>query len=255
MVVQVIGVRHGFQQPAPLVERDFRAPAVPDARPCFRFLRRELDGHAVMRSGFDARACRADDAMVIASRQGDPRPDLVRPRFDLGMISFSPERQRSLAGGLGRLPVAGVIFDARDQQGDPARKRQDLAVLIQREALALEGADPAQPRPALHQELVARHERILRAQPVGHDPQCVDGGLIQVRSLQAADQLQGVHAGDGQDVGVGIALRRHREHRVRDRAERRCDDRLVQRLSPTAVRLDLARFPALVLPQQAGAVR
>jgi hypothetical protein len=68
----------------------------------------------------------------------------------------------------------------------------------------------------------------------------VDGGLIQIRPLQAAHQLQGVNAGDGQDVSAGIALRRHREHRVRDRAERRRDERLVQRLSPAAVRLDLA---------------
>ena len=105
MVIEVIGVRHGFQKPAPFVERDFRAPAVPDARPCFRLLRRELDGHAVMRSGFDARPCRADDAMVIAGRQGDPRPDLVRPRLDLGLVRFCPERQCCLARCLGSLPV------------------------------------------------------------------------------------------------------------------------------------------------------
>ena len=105
VVVQVIGVGHGFQKPAPLVERDFRVPAVPDACSCFRFLRRELDGQAVMRSGFGASTCRADDAMVIAGRQGHPRPDLVRPCPDLGVICLGPERQRGLAGGLGRLPV------------------------------------------------------------------------------------------------------------------------------------------------------
>ena len=75
----------------------------------------------------------------------------------------------------------------------------------------------------------------------------VDRGLIQVRPLQAAHQLQGVHAGHRQDVSVGIALRRHREHRVRDRAERRRDDRLIELLGR-----DFASFPALVLPQQAG---
>ena len=115
-----------------------------------------------------------------------------------------------------------------DQQGDPARKDEDLAVLIQGQALALEGDDPAKPCPAFDQELVAGHERVLRAQPVSHDPQAVEGGLIQVRPLEAAHQLQGVHAGDGQDVSVGVALGRHREHRVRDRAERRRDDRLVE---------------------------
>ena len=103
-------------------------------------------------------------------------------------------------------------------------------MLIQRQALALEGDDPAEPRPAFGQELVAGHERVLRAQPVRHDPQAVQGGLIQVRPLEAAHQLQGVHAGDGQDVGVGVALGRHREHRVRHRAERLRDDRLVELL-------------------------
>ena len=72
------------------------------------------------------------------------------------------------------------------------------------------------------------HERVLRAQPVRHDPQAIQGGLVEVRPLEAADQLQGVHAGDGQDVSIGVPLGRHREHRVGDRAERRRDDRLVE---------------------------
>jgi hypothetical protein len=124
-------------------------------------------------------------------------------------------------------------------------------VLVQGQALALEGDDPAKPRPAFDQELVTWHERVLRAQAVGHDPESVKGGLIQVRTLKAAHELQGVHAGDGQDVGVGITSGCHREHRVRDGAEGRRDDRLVERLSLALVRLDLASFPALVLPQQA----
>ena len=70
-------------------------------------------------------------------------------------------------------------------------------MLIQGEALALERDDPAKPRPAFDQELVARHERVLRTQAISHDPQAVQGGLIQVRPLEAAHQLQGVHAGDG----------------------------------------------------------
>ncbi len=51
VMVKVVGVGHGFQKPAPLVERDLGLPAVPDSCPCLGFLRGELDGHAVMRSG------------------------------------------------------------------------------------------------------------------------------------------------------------------------------------------------------------
>ena len=66
----------------------------------------ELDGHAVMRSGFDAGTRRRDDAVIVAGRQVDPGPDLVRPCLDLGVIGLGPERQRGLAGGLGGLAVA-----------------------------------------------------------------------------------------------------------------------------------------------------
>ena len=64
--------------------------------------------------------------------------------------------------------------------------------------------------------------------PVRHHPQAAQRGVIQVRTLQPADQLQRVHAGDRQHVGVGVAPGRHREHRVRDGPERPGDDRLVE---------------------------
>jgi hypothetical protein len=68
----------------PFVERDFGGPTVPDPCPCFGFLRRELDGHAVVQYGLDAGPRCCDDAVVIAAGQVDPGPDLVRPCPDLG---------------------------------------------------------------------------------------------------------------------------------------------------------------------------
>lgn len=49
---------------------------------------------------------RCDEAVVVAGRQGDPGPDLVRPHLDLSMTGLCPGGQRGLARGLGRLPVA-----------------------------------------------------------------------------------------------------------------------------------------------------
>jgi hypothetical protein len=106
VVVQVVGVWHGFQEFASPVERDFSGPAVPDPCPCFGFLRCELDGHAVTWSGFNASARRRDDAVVVAGCQVDPGPDLVRPRLDLAVIGLSPQGERGLARGLGGLAIA-----------------------------------------------------------------------------------------------------------------------------------------------------
>lgn len=106
MVIQVVGVRHGFQELAALVEGDFGGPAVSDTGPGLRFLRGELDRDAVTRSGLDASSRRRDDAVVIAAGQVDPGPDLVCPRLDLGVISLGPERQCGLARGFRRLAVA-----------------------------------------------------------------------------------------------------------------------------------------------------
>ena len=63
VVVEVIGVWHRLQKPAPLVERDFGLPAIPDTCPCLCFLRGELDGYAVVRSSFDASTRRCNDAV------------------------------------------------------------------------------------------------------------------------------------------------------------------------------------------------
>ena len=175
----------------------------------------------------------------------------MRPGDDLAVVGLGAERQRGLPGGLRGLPVAGVVFDAPDQQRDPACLDEDLPVLLEGDPLSLKSGDPAQPRPALDQELVGGQERVFRTQPVGHDPQPVQRGLIQVGTLQPADQLQRVHARHGQDLGLGVSLWSDREHRVRHGAEHRRDDRLVERLGLSAVRLDLAGLPALPLPQQA----
>jgi hypothetical protein len=46
------------------------------------------------------------------------------------VVRFGPEGQRSLAGGLGCLPVAGVVLDTGEQQRDPSGLDQDLPVLL-----------------------------------------------------------------------------------------------------------------------------
>jgi hypothetical protein len=122
----------GLKKPAPLVERDFGQPAVPDTCPGFGFLSGELDGDGMVRSRFDSGMCRGDDAVVIAGRQSDPPlcPDLVCPRLDLGMISFFAEGQCCLACRLGGRAITGVVFDACDQQRDPACESQDLATSV-----------------------------------------------------------------------------------------------------------------------------
>ena len=118
-------------------------------------------------------------------------------------------------------------------------------MLGQGQPLALERGHPPQPGPAFEQQLVTGHERVFRAQPVGHDPQPVEGGLVKVGALQSADEFQRVHAAHGQHVRVRIPLGRTREDRVRDSAEGGRDDRLVE-----ITRHHLAGFPPLPLPQQ-----
>ena len=102
----------------------------------------------------------------------------MRPGDDLTVIGFGAKRQCGLAGGFRGLPVAGVVLDTADQQRDPSGLDQDLPVLPECDTLALERGDPAQPGPALGQQLIGGHVRVLRAQPVGHDPQPVQRGLI-----------------------------------------------------------------------------
>jgi hypothetical protein len=94
------------------------------------------------------------------------------------------------------LPVAGVVLDTGQQQGDPSGQDQDLAVLFEGDPLALELRDPAQPGPALGEQLVGGHERVFRTQAVRHHAQAVHRSVIEVGALQPADQLQCVHPGD-----------------------------------------------------------
>jgi hypothetical protein len=171
--------------------------------------------------------------------------NLVCPARDLGVLGLGAERERGLAGGVGGLPVAGVVFHAGQQQRNPPGQHQDLPVLPQCQPLALELSDPAQPGLPFGQELIGRQEWVLRAQPVRHHPQATQRGVIKIRTLQPADQLQRVHACDRQYIGVGVAPGRHREDRVCDGPECPGDDRLVE-----LTRLDLARLPAFPLPQQ-----
>src|ERR1700683_5801032 len=98
MVVEVFGVWHGLQEPTPLVERDFGQSPIPDTCPCVGFLRRQLDGHAVVRSSLRTRTGRCDDAVIVTGSQGDPGPDLVGPGFDLWMVGLRAEGQRRLTG-------------------------------------------------------------------------------------------------------------------------------------------------------------
>jgi hypothetical protein len=207
---------------------------------------RELHGHAAVRRGFRTGPGRRDYAVVVTAGQVHPGTDLVSPAHDVAVVRLDAEPQCRLPGGLRGLAVAGVVLDAAHQQRDPPGLDQDFPVLLERHPLALHLGHPAEPGPAFGQQLVGRHERVLRAQPVGHDPQGVERSRVHVRPLQPAHQLQRVHPRHRQDIGL-IAPRCGREHRMRDRAERRGDDRLIE-----LIRLHLACFPPLVLPQQAG---
>jgi hypothetical protein len=53
-------------------------------------------------------------------------------------------------------------------------------VLFEGQALPLQRCDAPKPCPAFGKELVCGHEGIFRAQPVSHDPQAVDRGLIKI---------------------------------------------------------------------------
>ena len=87
------------------------------------------------------------------------------------------------------MPVARVVLDAPNEQRHPSGENQDFAVLFQGDALPLQGCDAAKPRPALHEELVGRHERVLRAEPVSHDPQAVKRRLVQVKSRNYSETV------------------------------------------------------------------
>lgn len=96
------------------------------------------------------------------------------------MVGIGAQRQGSLSGGLGCLPVAGVVLDAADEQGHPACLDQDLPVLFEGHPLVPHGGHPAKPGPSFGEQLVSRHERVFRAQPVSHDSQTVERGLVQI---------------------------------------------------------------------------
>jgi hypothetical protein len=101
-------------------------------------------------------------------------------------------------------------------------------VLREREALRVEFDDTAQPLPPLDEELFARHERVLRGEPVRRDPQGVKRGIVDVGPVEAAHDLQRLHAGRCKNLLVPVPSRRRREERVRHGAEQGCDDRLVE---------------------------
>ena len=64
----------------------------------------------------------------------------------LAMVGFFAQVQYLAAGPLGGWPVAGVVFDAGDQQRNPAAEHQNLTVLLEGETLAEGLGDPAEPR-------------------------------------------------------------------------------------------------------------
>jgi hypothetical protein len=110
----------------------------------------------------------------------------MRPSDDLSMVCFHAERQGRLARCFRSMPVARVVLDAPYEQRNPSGENEDLAVLFQGDALTLQGCDAAKPCPALYQELIGWHERVLGTKPVSHDPQAFKRRLVQVRPLKAA---------------------------------------------------------------------
>jgi hypothetical protein len=77
-------------------------------------------------------------------------------------------------------------------------------VLREREALRVEFDDTTQPLPPLDEKLLARHERVLRREPVCRDPQGIKRGVVDIGSVETAHDLQRLHAGRCKDLPVSI---------------------------------------------------
>jgi len=88
----------------------------------------------------------------------------------------SPRLQAACRVGFGGGAVGGVVLDAADQPGQPARQRQQLLVLGEGELPVQHGGDPPEPGPAFEQQLLGRQVGVLAAQPVHGDAQAIQGG-------------------------------------------------------------------------------
>lgn len=227
VVVQVLGVRHPFEQAPPLVQGHLDLPAVSEPRPCLGFLACELHRHAVIwRHLTSGLRCR-DHAAVVTGREREPCPHLVRPSGDLCMVGFRRKRESRAPCRLGSVPVSHVVLDTADPEGEPAGQGEYLAVLGKREALRVEFDDASQPLAPLDDELPAGHVRVLRAQPIRGDPQSIERGAVDIGPVQSAHDLQRLHAARRQDLPVSVSPRWRREERVRHGAEPGRDDRPV----------------------------
>jgi hypothetical protein len=92
VIVQVVRIRKGFEQSAARIKGYLRLAPITDARPRLGFLGGELDGYSVMRCAFLASLGGGDDAVVVTTGERYPRPDLMSPSFDFGVIGFISKR-------------------------------------------------------------------------------------------------------------------------------------------------------------------
>ncbi|MGP3950288.1 hypothetical protein [Streptomyces sp. 7N604] len=105
------------------------------------------------------------------------------------MVSLIGKGKGRAAGGLGCMPVASVVLDAADEERQPAREGEHFTMLREREALRVEFNHSLQPLPTLDKELFARHVRVLRAKAIRRDPQRVEGRIVHVGPVEAADDF------------------------------------------------------------------
>jgi hypothetical protein len=85
------------------------------------------------------------DAAVVAAGEREPGPHFLCPGHHLGVTGFLAEAPCRLPGGFSGGAVGGVVLDATNQRGEPARHGEQFGVLAEGELAVQHGGDPAQP--------------------------------------------------------------------------------------------------------------
>jgi hypothetical protein len=74
--------------------------------------------------------------------------------------------------------VAGVVFDAADEQSEHAGDCEHISVLAVGEPLVEQSGDPAEPVLAFKSQVVCGTVAVLRTKPVGGDADRVQGRVV-----------------------------------------------------------------------------
>jgi hypothetical protein len=199
---------------------------------------RPVRGHGV--AGFGG----GEDAAVVAAGEGEPGAHFLGPGHDLVAAGFLAEAPGGVTGPFGGGAVDRVVLDAADESGEPARHGQKLAVLADGEVAVEHGGDAVQPGPALCDELRRGHVRVVAAEPVDGDAQAIQSGAVDGGTAQPGEDLQGVHTGSRDELGIRVPAPGDGPDRPGDGSEGLRDDRLVE-----VVGAGGAAFPRVHPPQ------